>query len=225
MITIDEITIVRDGREIIYDYSEQIPAGSITVIVGPNGCGKSTLLAAIAGDIAPDKGTITIDEMHPILTPASALASIRAMAVQNQSFTLGFTVREIVEMGGPSEDVLQALGLTEIADRLVTTLSGGESQRVAIAQAIAQKTPVLLLDEPLAGAGPEETEKLITLLRGLKSRYAVLLVEHDMQAVFALADRISVLAEGRIIASGSTADIRLSAEVRAAYLGEEEVPC
>ena len=91
MITIDEITIVRDGREIIYDYSEQIPAGSITVIIGPNGCGKSTLLAAIAGDIAPDKGTITIDDVHPILTPASSLAAIRAMAVQNQSFTLGFT--------------------------------------------------------------------------------------------------------------------------------------
>ena len=74
MITIDEITIVVDGREIIYDYSEQIPAGSITVIVGPNGCGKSTLLAAIAGDIAPDKGTITIDEHHPILTAANTLA-------------------------------------------------------------------------------------------------------------------------------------------------------
>ena len=100
MITIDEITIIRDGREIIYDYSEQIPAGSITVIVGPNGCGKSTLLAAIAGDIAPDKGTITIDEHHPILTSARQLAGIRAMAVQNQSFTLGFTVREVIEMGG-----------------------------------------------------------------------------------------------------------------------------
>ena len=150
MITIDEITIIRDGREIIYDYSEQIPAGSITVIVGPNGCGKSTLLAAIAGDIAPDKGTITIDENHPILTSASTLASLRAMAIQNQSFTLGFTVREIVQMGGEAEDVLEALGLTDIANRLVTTLSGGESQRVAIAQAIAQRTPVLLLDEPLA---------------------------------------------------------------------------
>ena len=140
MITIDEITIVRDGREIIYDYSEQIPAGSITVIIGPNGCGKSTLLAAIAGDIAPDKGTITIDEVHPILTQASSLAAIRAMAVQNQSFTLGFTVRQIVEMGGESTEVLQALGLTEISDRLVTTLSGGEAQRVSIAAAIAQKT-------------------------------------------------------------------------------------
>ena len=191
MITIDEITIVRDGREIIYDYSEQIPAGSITVIVGPNGCGKSTLLAAIAGDIAPDKGTITIDEMHPILTPASNLAAIRAMAVQNQSFTLGFTVREIVEMGGPSDDVLQALGLTEIADRLVTTLSGGESQRVAIAQAIAQKTPVLLLDEPLAAQDIYSRRKIIALLQQLaEAGTTVVVVAHSTETELTWADKV-----------------------------------
>jgi iron complex transport system ATP-binding protein len=191
MITIDEITIVRDGREIIYDYSEQIPAGSITVIVGPNGCGKSTLLAAIAGDIAPDKGTITIDELHPILTPASTLAAIRAMAVQNQSFTLGFTVREIVEMGGSSDDVLQALGLTEIADRLVTTLSGGESQRVAIAQAIAQKTPVLLLDEPLAAQDIYSRRKIIALLQQLaEAGTTVVVVAHSTETELTWADKV-----------------------------------
>ena len=191
MITIDEITIVRDGREIIYDYSEQIPAGSITVIVGPNGCGKSTLLAAIAGDIAPDKGTITIDEVHPILTDAHTLAGIRAMAVQNQSFTLGFTVREIVEMGGDSTDVLQALGLTEISDRLVTTLSGGESQRVAIAQAIAQKTPVLLLDEPLAAQDPSSRKKIIALLQQLADNgTTVVVVSHSTETELAWADKV-----------------------------------
>jgi iron complex transport system ATP-binding protein len=191
MITIDEITIVRDGREIIYDYSEQIPAGSITVIIGPNGCGKSTLLAAIAGDIAPDKGTITIDEVHPILTAAHTLAGIRAMAVQNQSFTLGFTVREIVEMGGDSTDVLQALGLTEISDRLVTTLSGGESQRVAIAQAIAQKTPVLLLDEPLAAQDPSSRKKIIALLQQLADNgTTVVVVSHSTETELAWADKV-----------------------------------
>ena len=191
MITIDEITIVRDGREIIYDYSEQIPAGSITVIIGPNGCGKSTLLAAIAGDIAPDKGTITIDEVHPILTDAHTLAGIRAMAVQNQSFTLGFTVREIVEMGGDSTDVLQALGLTEISDRLVTTLSGGESQRVAIAQAIAQKTPVLLLDEPLAAQDPSNRKKIIALLQQLADNgTTVVVVSHSTETELAWADKV-----------------------------------
>ena len=191
MITIDEITIVRDGREIIYDYSEQIPAGSITVIIGPNGCGKSTLLAAIAGDIAPDKGTITIDEVHPILTDAHTLAGIRAMAVQNQSFTLGFTVQEIVEMGGESTDVLQALGLTEISDRLVTTLSGGESQRVAIAQAIAQKTPMLLLDEPLAAQDPSSRKKIIALLQQLADNgTTVVVVSHSTETELAWADKV-----------------------------------
>ena len=191
MITIDEITIVRDGREIIYDYSEQIPAGSITVIVGPNGCGKSTLLAAIAGDIAPDKGTITIDENHPILTSASTLAGIRAMAIQNQSFTLGFTVREIVQMGGEPDDVLEALGLAEIADRVVTTLSGGESQRVAIAQAIAQRTPVLLLDEPLAAQDVNSRKKIIALLQQLAdSGTTVVVVAHSTETELTWADKV-----------------------------------
>jgi iron complex transport system ATP-binding protein len=191
MITIDEITIVRDGREIIYDYSEQIPAGSITVIIGPNGCGKSTLLAAIAGDIAPDKGTITIDEVHPILTPASTLAAIRAMAVQNQSFTLGFTVQQIVEMGGESPQILHDLGLTEIADRLVTTLSGGEAQRVAIAQAIAQKTPVLLLDEPLAAQDVSSRKKIIEVLQRLAERgTTVVVVAHSTETELTWADKV-----------------------------------
>ena len=191
MITIDEITIVRDGREIIYDYSEQIPAGSITVIVGPNGCGKSTLLAAIAGDIAPDKGTITIDENHPILTSDSTLATLRAMAIQNQSFTLGFTVREIVQMGGDPDDVLDALGLIEIADRLVTTLSGGESQRVAIAQAIAQRTPVLLLDEPLAAQDIYSRKKIIALLQQLAdSGTTIVVVAHSTETELTWADKV-----------------------------------
>ena len=191
MITIDEITIVRDGREIIYDYSEQIPAGSITVIIGPNGCGKSTLLAAIAGDIAPDKGTITIDDVHPILTSATSLAAIRAMAVQNQSFTLGFTVRQIVEMGGESTQVLHDLGLNEIADRLVTTLSGGESQRVAIAQAIAQKTPVLLLDEPLAAQDVSSRKKIIGVLQRLaESGTTVVVVAHSTETELTWADKV-----------------------------------
>lgn len=191
MITIDEITIIRDGREIIYDYSEQIPAGSITVFIGPNGCGKSTLLAAIAGDIAPDKGTITIDEHHPILTSARQLAGMRAMAVQNQSFTLGFTVREVIEMGGDATQLLPALGLSDLADRLVTTLSGGEAQRVAIAQAIAQRTPVLLLDEPLAAQDIYSRKKVIDLLQKLaEDGTTVVVVAHSTETELTWADKV-----------------------------------
>ena len=191
MITIDEITIVVDGREIIYDYSEQIPAGSITVIVGPNGCGKSTLLAAIAGDIAPDKGTITIDEHHPILTAANTLAGIRSMVVQNQSFVLGFTVRQVIEMAGDSAQVMKALELVEIADRLVTTLSGGEAQRVAIAQAIAQNTPVLLLDEPLAAQDVHSRNRIIQLLKDLAEQgKTIVVVAHSNETELSWADKV-----------------------------------
>jgi iron complex transport system ATP-binding protein len=191
MITIDEITIVIDGREIIYDYSEQIPAGSITVIVGPNGCGKSTLLAAIAGDIAPDKGTITIDEHHPILTAADSLAGIRSMVIQNQSFVLGFTVRQVIEMAGASAEVMKALELTDIADRLVTTLSGGEAQRVAIAQAIAQDAPVLLLDEPLAAQDIHSRKRIIELLKDLAEQgKTIVVVAHSNETELSWADKV-----------------------------------
>lgn len=191
MITIDEITIVRDGREIIYDYSEQIPAGSITAIVGPNGSGKSTLLAAIAGDIAPSKGTITIDDVHPILTSPAQLAKMRAVAIQNQSYHLGFTVRQVIEMAGPADEVMTALGLTSLADRLVTTLSGGEAQRVSIAAAIAQQTPVLLLDEPLSAQDVGSRKRIIELLQKLaESGVTIVVVAHSSEAELTWADKV-----------------------------------
>jgi len=191
MITINEITIVRDGREIIYDYSEQIPAGSITAIVGPNGCGKSTLLAAIAGEIAPSKGTITIDELHPILTSPLQLARIRAVAIQNQKYTLGFTVKQVIELAGPSEAVMQALDLTTLANRQVTTLSGGETQRVSIATAIAQNTPVLLLDEPLAAQDVGSRRRIIELLQKLADDgVTVVVVAHSNESELTWADKV-----------------------------------
>ena len=191
MITINEITIVRDGREIIYDYSEQIPAGSITAIVGPNGCGKSTLLAAIAGEIAPSKGTITIDEVHPTLTTPLQLARIRAVAIQNQKYTLGFTVKQVIEMAGPSEAVMQALDLTTLANRQVTTLSGGEAQRVSIATAIAQNTPVLLLDEPLAAQDVGSRKRIIELLQKLADEgVSVVVVAHSNESELTWADKV-----------------------------------
>ena len=191
MITINDVTIVREGREIIYDYSEQIPAGSITAIIGPNGCGKSTLLAAIAGDLAPNKGTITIDDVHPILTSSAQLAHIRAVAIQNQSYSLGFTVRQIIEMAGPADEVMKALELTPVADRQITTLSGGEAQRVSIAAAIAQKTPVLLLDEPLSAQDVRSRKKIIELLQNLaESGVTVVVVAHSNESELTWADKI-----------------------------------
>jgi len=191
MITINEITVVRDGRNIIQNFTEQIPAGSITAIIGPNGCGKSTLLSAIAGDIAPIKGTITIDDVHPILTSPAQLAKMRAVALQNQKYTLGFTVRQIIEMAGPAEEVMAALDLTELANRQVTTLSGGESQRVWIATAIAQKTGVLLLDEPLAAQDVASRVRIIALLRKLaESGVTIVVVAHSQESELTWADKV-----------------------------------
>jgi len=159
--------------------------------VGPNGSGKSTLLAAIAGDIAPVKGTITIDDLHPILTSPAQLAQIRAVVIQSQSYTLGFSVQQIIEMAGPAQDVMQALELTSLADRQVTTLSGGEAQRVSIATAIAQKTPVLLLDEPLAAQDIGSRKRIIQLLQKLaEGGVTVVVVAHSDEADLTWADKV-----------------------------------
>jgi ABC-type cobalamin/Fe3+-siderophores transport system ATPase subunit len=191
MISINKITVTRGNTEIISDYSEQIPSASITVIVGPNGCGKSTLLAAIAGDIAPTTGTITINEIDPTTTKPAQLSRLRSMAIQNQNYTLGFTVKQIIEMAGPSTEIMESLGLTSLANRLVTTLSGGEAQRVSIATAIAQKTPVLLLDEPLAAQDIENRAKIIDQLKKLAtSGTTVVVVAHSNESELTWADKI-----------------------------------
>ena len=191
MININRINIELGGKQIITDYSDQIPGASITVILGPNGSGKSTLLNAIAGDIKPTTGTITIDEINPALIPASQLSKLRSMAIQNQNYTLGFTVKQIIEMAGDSKEVIKALGLTALADRQVTTLSGGEAQRVSIATAIAQKTPVLLLDEPLAAQDIENRAKIIELLKKLAANgTTVVLVAHSNESELNWADKV-----------------------------------
>ena len=117
---------------------------------------------------------------------------------------------------------LHQVGLEAVADRRAATLGHGEKRQLELAMSFAAQPKLLLLDEPLAGLGPGDSERMVALLASLKGRYAMLLVEHDVEAVFSLADRISVLVAGRIIASGSAAEIRNSAEVRAAYLGEKE---
>jgi iron complex transport system ATP-binding protein len=191
MISINKITVTRGNTEIISDYSEQIPSASITVIIGPNGCGKSTLLATIAGDITPSKGTITINDIDPTRTQPAQLSKLRSMAIQNQSYTLGFTVKQIIEMAGPSTEIMESLNLTSLANRLVTTLSGGEAQRVSIATAIAQKTPVLLLDEPLAAQDIENRVKIIDLLKKLATSGAtVVVVAHSNESELTWADKI-----------------------------------
>jgi iron complex transport system ATP-binding protein len=177
---------VRWGTEVMSPFLSET-----VVLIGLPGCGKSTLLSAIAGDIAPDKGTITIDDHHPILTAADTLAGIRSMVIQNQSVVLGFTVRQVIEMAGDAAEVMNALELTDIADRLVTTLSGGEAQRVAIAQAIAQNAPVLLLDELLAAQDIHSRKRIIELLQDLAEQgKTVVVVAHSNETELSWADKV-----------------------------------
>jgi len=236
------------GLAVTNNVSLEVQHREIHALIGPNGAGKTTLIHQITGTVMPDAGRVIFAgrDITRLSLPQRVHAGL-ARSFQITSIIAGFSVLENVTLAAQGQSgssfrffraaagetalnenaraALAEVGLADRASIIAGALSHGEKRALEIAIALATRPKLLLLDEPLAGAGPEETEKLITLLRGLKSRYAVLLVEHDMQAVFALADRISVLAEGRIIASGSTADIRLSAEVRAAYLGEEEVPC
>lgn len=191
MISIKNLRIVRDSHTVISNFSQEIAAGSITVIIGPNGSGKSTLLAAIAADIAPTEGTITIDGVNPYQCSAKKLSKLRAMALQNQVFTLGFTSRQVIEMGGESTQVINALALQPLADRQVTTLSGGEAQRVSIAQAIAQQTPVLLLDEPLSAQDLASRQRIITELSRLaRNGTTVVVVAHSSESELSWADMV-----------------------------------
>jgi branched-chain amino acid transport system ATP-binding protein len=236
------------GLAVTNDVSLEVLPGEIHALIGPNGAGKTTLIHQVTGTVTPGAGRVVFAgaDITRFSFPRRVHAGL-ARSFQITSIIAGFSVLENVALAAQaksgssfrffraavSEEALNeaarhALNEVGLADRsaiMAAALSHGEKRALEIAIALATQPRLLLLDEPLAGAGPEETERLITLLRRLKSRYAILLVEHDMQAVFALADRISVLAEGRIIASGSTAEIRASDEVRAAYLGEEEIPC
>ena len=236
------------GLAVTNDVNLEVYPGEIHALIGPNGAGKTTLIHQVTGTVAPDAGRVVFAgvDITRFSFPRRVHAGL-ARSFQITSIIAGFSVLENVALAAQAKrgssfrflhpaaseaalneaarEALAEVGLTDRSAIMAGALSHGEKRALEIANALATQPRMLLLDEPLAGAGPEETERLITLLRRLKSRYAILLVEHDMQAVFALADRISVLAEGRIIASGSTAEIRASDEVRAAYLGEEEIPC
>jgi branched-chain amino acid transport system ATP-binding protein len=221
-----------------------IPTGETHAIIGPNGAGKTTLIAQLAGDLAPDGGTIAFAgrdvtalsaaarshlglarsfQITSVFRDFTALDNV-ALAVQahaGHSFRFWRAARADVALREPARAVLASVGLAARADVVAANLAHGEQRQLEIAMALATRPRLLLLDEPMAGMGPEESQRMIEFLRTLKGTQTMLLVEHDMDAVFALADRISVMVYGRIIASGAPAAIRENAEVREAYLGED----
>jgi branched-chain amino acid transport system ATP-binding protein len=227
------------------DVTLSIPQGELHAIIGPNGAGKTTLIGQLTGELSSQSGTIRFAGQDITTLPAwqrslcglarsfqitslfldfTALDNV-ALAVQahaGHSFHFWRDVRQETELREPAHAALERVGLEDRADALVANMSHGEHRQLEIAMALATKPRMLLLDEPMAGMGTDESARMVKLLRDLKQKLTILLIEHDMDAVFALADKISVLVYGRIIASGEPAAIRANPDVRRAYLGEQQ---
>lgn len=239
----------RFGALVATDHvSISIAAGEIHGLIGPNGAGKSTLIHLLSGTLRADSGTLFLDGTDICRLPAYR----RVEAGLSRSFQITNTFRELNVMenlvlavqacAGSSFRFLQRRNKEQALfdrarqlaqqcaiddgclDQLAGTLPHGEQRKLEFALALASSPKVLLLDEPMAGMGPDETRRLTELIESMRGKYAMLLVEHDMQAVFRLADRISVLVSGRIIACGTPDEIRSNAKVVQAYLGDEEPP-
>ena len=222
-----------------------IREGETHAIIGPNGAGKTTLISQLAGDLRPDRGRVRFagEDITALSAPARArmgfarsfqITSIYhdftalenvMLAVQahaDHSFRFWNPAREERALRQPAHAVLEGLGLAARADVPAASLAHGEQRQLEVAMALATRPRLLLLDEPVAGMGADETQRMIAFLAGLKGRQTIVLVEHDMDAVFSLADRISVLVGGRIVASGTADEIRNHPGVRVAYLGEDD---
>jgi branched-chain amino acid transport system ATP-binding protein len=222
-----------------------VPAGELHAVIGPNGAGKTTLIGQLTGEIAPDAGRIGFAghditalpvyarsrlglarsfQITSLFNDFTALDNV-ALAVQahsGHSFRFWRDARNEPALRKPASAMLARVGLAGREDVVVANMSHGEHRQLEIAMALATGPRMLLLDEPMAGMGPEESVRMIALLRELKRDVTILLIEHDMDAVFALADRISVLVYGRVIATDEPAAIRANEDVRNAYLGEQD---
>ena len=226
------------------DLCLDIQTGELHALIGPNGAGKTTAIAQLAGEITPNSGSIQFAGHDITRLPIHARVALGlarsfqitsvferftvidnvAMAIQarqGHSFRFWRNARRDKRLQQPASAVLERLGLAEQAQIPTVELAHGEKRQLEVAMALACKPQLLLLDEPMAGIGPGGTRELSALLKKLKGSVTILLVEHDMDVVFALADRITVLAYGEAIATGSPAEIRADSRVRQAYLGED----
>ena len=244
VLRIEGLTKNFGGLRVTDDVTLDVMPGELHAVIGPNGAGKTTLINQISGLLAPDAGRILFAgedvtslpvharaarglarsfQITSILPRFSVLENV-ALAVQARhgtSFRFFGTAADEEELNAPALAALAQVGLTERADAPAGALSHGEKRALELALALAMEPKLLLLDEPMAGTGHDEAERLVAALRGLKGRFPMVLVEHDMTAVFALADRISVLIYGRILASGPPDQVRADRQVVTAYLGEE----
>ncbi|MBO6538386.1 MAG: ABC transporter ATP-binding protein [Rhizobiaceae bacterium] len=244
VLAISELSKTFGALKATDDVSLDLKPGEIHALIGPNGAGKSTLINQVAGTLKPDTGSIRFDgqeltgltvaerarrglgrtfQVSSLAPEFSALRNVMlaVQSVQGSSFRFFRPVMRDTSLIEPAMAALERVGLADRAHLPTSELSHGERRQIEIAIALALGSRAFLLDEPMAGMGPEGSKKLTDFLDGLRAEAPILLVEHDMNAVFALADRISVLVYGRVIATGTVDEIRADPEVRRAYLGDE----
>jgi len=230
------------GLVAVNEVSLDLQRGELHAVIGTNGAGKSTLINILSGEIPPSAGTVELlgQDVTAWSQPRRSQAGL-GRSYQRTTIYPSFTVLENCRLAaqartpkpwhwwqdagrceaslGAARAAAASAGLTDRLDRPAGLLSHGQKRQLEIAMCLATAPQVLLLDEPLAGMGAEETERMLALLQTLKADHAILLVEHDMDAVFRVADRITVMVNGAVIASGSPDEVRNSADVQAAYLG------
>ena len=236
------------GLAAVNDVSIDLLRNHIHAVIGPNGAGKSTLTNLLSGDLQPTSGTVALVNMNKSVnvtgwTPEKISRQGLGRSYQKTNIFLPFTVWDNVHLAAQSrapqahkwlsnasdfiatrariERAIELSGLQNRIKNIAGTISHGEQRQLEIAMTLATEPQVILLDEPLAGMGAVEAERMVALLLAIKKDHGILLVEHDMDAVFALADKLTVMVNGQVIASGTPADIRADAGVQAAYLGEE----
>lgn len=225
--------------------SIELRRGQVHALLGPNGAGKSTLINLLSGDIAVSSGQVLFQgEDITALKPHERSRIGIGRSYQKTNVFPGFTVRENCRLAAQSrkpraarifseaaayrpylaavEEALLRTGLSDQSDRRASELSHGQQRQLELAVVLCTRPQVLLLDEPLAGMGQEESLRMIELLRGLVATHAILLVEHDMDAVFSIADVLTVMVNGVVLMTGTPEQIRSSPEVQRAYLGSEE---
>jgi branched-chain amino acid transport system ATP-binding protein len=232
-----------DGRTLLDDVSFRAGDGSTVALVGPNGAGKTTLINMLSGDLAPSAGRVVLGgrditglapyrisklgvgrsyQKTNVFLPFTPFENCRLAAQSRLKSSMRFFRPALGnrEVNAAAERALAAAGLEARGGVPVAALSHGEQRQVEIAMALATGPSVLLLDEPLAGMGAEESARIVELVKTLAGDHAVLLVEHDMDAVFAVADRLTVMVNGTVLESGAPAQIRASRTVQEAYLGD-----
>ena len=246
LLRVDNLVRRYGGITATDNLSMEVVPGELHAIIGPNGAGKTTLISQLTGQVMPNSGTIRFAgrdvtglpsykrsrlglarsfQITSLLKDFSAIdnVALAAQAHDGHSFRFWGNARKETRLREAARAALERVGLGKRADIVVSQLSHGEQRELELAVALATKPQLLLLDEPMAGLGVTESARMVALLKELRKEVTIVLVEHDMEAVFALADRITVLVYGRVIASGDPAAIRANEEVRRAYLGDQHV--